>query len=147
MNRSFQCMKCNKNYSSKSSLCNHNKKFHNTDNKNSQVLTRNTQDTTRKSQEISSIDKPPNNETECGYNCRFCNKKYKIQQSRWYHETVCKEKQRQEKEKEEEKHRKEQEIQLKEKENLIKEKELDVKLKITEEKILRHQLRLQNSTV
>ena len=29
MNNSFQCMQCNKYYSSKSSLCNHNKKFHN----------------------------------------------------------------------------------------------------------------------
>jgi hypothetical protein len=27
----FRCNSCNKNYASKSSLCNHNKKFHNSD--------------------------------------------------------------------------------------------------------------------
>jgi uncharacterized membrane protein YukC len=59
------CKICNKYYSSQSSLCNHNKKFH-SDNilKSSDNILKN-------------------------YNCRKCNKIFKNIKTRWSHEKMC----------------------------------------------------------
>jgi len=62
MEKEYSCLKCNKSYSSSSSLSNHNNKFH-------------------KAVVVST----PNL-----YKCRFCDKFYSIYQSRWFHEQKCK---------------------------------------------------------
>ena len=72
----FRCNKCNKNYASQSSLCNHNKKFHNNNNKS--IIS-----------QISTNDKSNINKIKV-YDCRYCNKSYNHFQSRWKHEQSCK---------------------------------------------------------
>jgi hypothetical protein len=74
----LSCKICNKVYASMSSLCNHNKKFHS---KNKNGLTSNNN--------IIPID---NNIilSKKIYNCKYCNKNYNLQQSKWYHEQNCK---------------------------------------------------------
>jgi hypothetical protein len=69
----YKCNICNKNYSSKSSLCNHNKKFHNTQSAESQHLV--------------SISKQ-----KVSIKCKFCNVEYKHKQSKSRHEKICKKK-------------------------------------------------------
>jgi hypothetical protein len=81
--KKYTCNLCNKNYSSKSSICNHNKKFHKKISENLEKISEN-------------IGKPnvPNQtciETSKSYNCRKCNKYYNNIQSRWSHEKICKE--------------------------------------------------------
>jgi hypothetical protein len=82
-NKTYSCNICNKIYSSHSSLCNHNKKFHNKiscDNKLNISIN-------------SSYDKPNINQisvTKSKYNCEFCNKNYLHFQSRWRHQQKCK---------------------------------------------------------
>jgi hypothetical protein len=60
--KTHTCNLCNKNYASKSSLRNHNTKFH------------------KKSVETNIKS----------YNCRICNKLYNNSNSRWKHEKICK---------------------------------------------------------
>jgi hypothetical protein len=72
----FRCNICNKNYASQSSLCNHNKKFHNNNNKS--IIS-----------QISTNDKSNINVIK-EYDCRYCNKSYNHFQSRWKHEQSCK---------------------------------------------------------
>ena len=69
------CNICDKVYASKSSLCNHNKKFHSENNKNSPQMI-----------DVSPVKivKSPN------YDCRYCNKEYNNKNSRWSHEQKCK---------------------------------------------------------
>ena len=74
----YSCKICNKNYSSQSSLCNHNKKFHDV---NNQPLSTN-------NQLLSTNNQPIINQNK--YTCRYCNKIYNILQSRWKHEQKCK---------------------------------------------------------
>lgn len=63
------CSLCNKNYSSQRSYLNHRRRFH----------------------EMFFIDKDRRRDQTNGcYNCKYCKKEYKIAQSRWYHEKVCK---------------------------------------------------------
>ena len=72
----YHCSICIKNYSSKSSLCNHTKKFHSKNvNQSLSVET--------------SIDNQPSS-VFTFYACRFCKKEYKHIQSRWKHEVKCK---------------------------------------------------------
>ena len=130
----LHCKNCNKYYSSKSSLCNHNKKFHNINNicfshyqPKYQPLSATT---SAKNQPISAIDQPFINYDDNGvkkYCCRYCKHGYIHIQSRWKHEQKC---------------------------NLNKknDKELDLKLakenniRLKEEaEILRLKLKLQNS--
>ena len=68
----FRCKLCNKNYSSASSLCNHNKKFHN-DNvlKSSDNVLKSSDDNIKK------------------YCCRKCNKTFFNVKTRWSHEQIC----------------------------------------------------------
>lgn len=79
----YKCEKCNKNYASYQSLWNHNKIKH-TPNSNqgtpncNQGTPNSNQGTTKNNQQI------------VNYHCKYCNKSYKIQQSRWKHEQKCK---------------------------------------------------------
>ena len=75
VNETFKCNICNKNYKSKNSLGNHNRKFH------------------PKIKPNISLDKPfyKSDISQNGlYKCQFCNKNYKHFQSRWKHEKKCK---------------------------------------------------------
>jgi hypothetical protein len=69
----FTCIICNKCYSSQSSLCNHNKKFHTNNNTNC------TSKCTSKC--TSNINK-----------CKYCFKNYSSRQNKWNHEQKCKNK-------------------------------------------------------
>jgi len=80
----FTCNICIKYYSSKSSLCNHNKKFHNT------KCTSNVHTCTSKSTSNVTTSNTKN------YNCKFCNKKYSSRQNKWNHEKTCKNKENKE---------------------------------------------------
>jgi hypothetical protein len=75
----YKCTICNKEYSSQSSLCNHNKKFHknNIVECNTNVIPCNT-------------TVIPTNTKE--YKCTYCNKNFKMRQYRWKHEQKCKSK-------------------------------------------------------
>jgi hypothetical protein len=76
--RDFGCNICNKYYSSKSSLCNHNKKFHNINTKKCQVMS-------SKSQIISSkIHNSKNNII-----CENCNKNFNTRQAKSFHKKKC----------------------------------------------------------
>ena len=55
----FDCFICNKQYSNKGSLCNHNRKFHN------------------------------NKQKKTTHECKFCNKEYSLYKSKWKHEKKC----------------------------------------------------------
>ena len=72
--KQYRCNICNKHYASNSSLCNHNKKFHN-DNSKRNV----------------SIRKQNVNISECKKNiCVYCNKLFACKQSKWKHAKTCK---------------------------------------------------------
>ena len=73
----YKCNVCNKNYSSRSSLCNHNKKFHNVNS------TKNTQITTN------TPPKPTKNNEAI---CDFCNKIFSRNDSLKRHKEKCKKK-------------------------------------------------------
>jgi hypothetical protein len=64
----FNCEKCNKVYSTASSLSNHKKKYHN---------------------DIDYYGKRIKNNEDNLYYCRYCDKKYKNRNSRWVHENKC----------------------------------------------------------
>jgi hypothetical protein len=82
----FSCNICNKNYASKSSLCNHNKKFHNT--KNIENVSKYMHNISKNMHNVSKINE--NNEKK---NCKFCNKEFSSTQNRWKHENrSCKQK-------------------------------------------------------
>ena len=74
------CNICNKYYASKSSLCNHNKKFHNN---NSMMKSESSLIKSDNSLIKYEVDQKK-------YECRKCNKIYFNKQSRWSHEKKCK---------------------------------------------------------
>ena len=78
------CNICNKIYASKSSLCNHNKKFHkiNVINSNTNVINSNTNVINSNTNVINSNTKE--------YNCKYCNKIFTMRQYKWKHEQQCK---------------------------------------------------------
>ncbi len=76
--KEFRCKICDKTYSSASSLCNHNKKFHNKLN-NTPIIHDNTLDNTQ----IIHCKK---------YKCHTCKKTFNNFQNRWKHEKICKQK-------------------------------------------------------
>jgi hypothetical protein len=77
----YTCNYCNKFYSSKSSLCNHNKKFHKCIN--------NTHNTLHNT--LHNTHNTLHNTLDNIYSCRFCNnKEFKNYQNRWKHEKICK---------------------------------------------------------
>ena len=122
-NSHFSCNICNKYYSSKSSLCNHNKKFHN--NILPQNTTKNVNLTTNIPQNLKLI-------------CNFCNKHFSRVDSKNRHEKNCKTKIND--------NTKEMELikleQLKEQARIKKD---EIRLKKEEAAILRLKLKLQNS--
>jgi hypothetical protein len=82
-NTIFSCNLCNKIYSSKSSLCNHNKKVHNELKNN--IIT-----------PIKPPDNPiviPTNQNK-KYLCTYCNYEFNHAQNRWRHEQKCKNKEK-----------------------------------------------------
>jgi len=73
----FKCDICNKKYKHQPSLSRHNRKFH------------------TKNQLLSTFDKlKSTNNQPCvfKYHCKYCNKGYNINQSKWKHEKTCKNK-------------------------------------------------------
>jgi hypothetical protein len=80
-----RCILCNKVYSSRSSLCNHNKKFHNTISKQKVNISKHT------GQQKVNISKHEdiilNTDVK---SCKYCNKIFSCKQSRWRHEKTCK---------------------------------------------------------
>jgi len=80
----FRCNLCNKEYSSKSSICNHNKKFHNI---NLSIYKPNISNKSAYNKPNISLSLALNKPK---YNCEFCNKNYLHFQSRWRHEQKCK---------------------------------------------------------
>lgn len=124
LNNKLCCKICNKIYKSKSSLCNHNKKFHNNLNlKKSEI----------EYTETESSPKKCNLSTVIDYSCRYCKKMYYNKNSRWSHEQKCKNiiKETNELDK------------LKED---TKQKELLLQIKKEETKILELKLKLERST-
>ena len=78
--KQYKCKTCNKYYSSKSSLCNHNKKFHYENKSNINIIDR--------SSVITNNSIITNNLIKCNY----CDNIYKHKQSKWKHEQKCKNK-------------------------------------------------------
>lgn len=66
-NKLFMCIICNKEYRSYKSLWNHNKIYHKLNTIENEII-----------------------QVKKTYNCKYCNKIYKIKQSKYYHEKKCK---------------------------------------------------------
>jgi hypothetical protein len=73
----FRCNNCNRTYASKSSLCNHNKKFHNYD-----VVNKGTYEVHK--EVLCGTTK--NNKSQC----KFCNKLFNDRSNKYKHEKICK---------------------------------------------------------
>jgi hypothetical protein len=128
-NVKIRCNLCNKSYSSKSSLCNHNKKFHSINEiKNSDNILKSSDNILKNSDNILN-----NVQSKKIYKCRICNNIFNNIKTRWSHEQKCKTKSNQDTLKEKEL---ELELQIKKEEAKIKKEEAD---------ILRLKLKLQNS--
>ena len=83
----FSCKICNKKYASMSSLCNHNKKFHNINiSQITQNTTKITQNTTKITQNTTKIT-----QISAKNNCKYCNKILSRNDSKLRHERKCKE--------------------------------------------------------
>lgn len=82
VSKTYKCNICNKNYKSKNSLGNHNRKFHP---KNKQLSTKNQQKLTQ-----NKLFSTNNQLLTHKYHCKYCNKGYNINQSKWKHEKTCK---------------------------------------------------------
>jgi hypothetical protein len=87
INKTFRCNFCNRNYSSLSSLCNHNKKFHSIESEHTSDKLRNTSEDIRKRSDEILITSDMNKPKE--YNCRKCNKVFSNVKTRWSHEQKC----------------------------------------------------------
>ena len=79
LNPDIQCKICNKHYTSRHSLYNHNRKYH-----SKEKLTNVTKKLPIVNQKVTSVN-------IVTFNCRDCNKEYLIRQSCWKHEQKCKE--------------------------------------------------------
>ena len=84
LNNKLCCNICNKNYKSKSSLCNHNKKFH-----CKTVLTISNNNLTKSNNVLNKSSDNLNNLIKT-YNCRYCIKDFIKVKTRWAHEKKCK---------------------------------------------------------
>ena len=83
--KEYLCKICNKNYASASSLCNHNKKFHNNVQKNNDQLL------STSGQLLSTSGQLLSTKNKCDVlECKYCNEKFNIRQTRWKHEQKCK---------------------------------------------------------
>jgi hypothetical protein len=132
--KKYPCKKCDKLYSSHSSLCNHNKRFHSINILDSQKVNSGqpkvNPSVIQNSRLNSLIDEKENN-----YTCRYCDNEYKYKQSRWKHEIKCKIKM----DKINEEILKQKEENIKQKEECIKQKEESIKQK---DEIIRLQKKL-----
>ncbi len=84
---------CDKVYSSASSLCNHNKKFHNVCviQRNNYVITSNKNVISNNENTIpNNTNVIPNNKVNNEYICCYCKKPFKMRQYRWKHQQTCK---------------------------------------------------------
>ena len=126
----FTCNICDKNYSSHSSLCNHNKKFHQNNIKNKQPITTSQQPITTNNQLLTTNEQLIT--TNKIYSCVYCNKIYNIQQSKWKHEQKCK-------------NIKQNNLELDKIKEETKQKEIELLLKKEEAKILQLKLKLQQA--
>ncbi len=166
----FPCKICNKSYSSHSSLCNHNKKFHQNNNIEIQISSSKVVHSNPVSSPISNPQSNPTtnelDKKEILYSCRYCTKQYSNRQNRWKHEQKCniinENNLELDKIKEETK-QKEVELLLKKEERLLKKEEariLQLKLKLQQadkvdnitlnklnKMLLKHNNRIKNSTV
>jgi hypothetical protein len=172
MNNFPYCKICNKYYSSKSSLCNHNKKFHtviNQKNVNSNHFidsgNHESNHCLDEGNNIGNDDVEEDDEMvtkQYCLTCKFCHKEFTHKNNRWRHEKNCKEKKKKENEKKikeeiNERKNKELDLKLKKKEIILKKEEVKAKkeearakreeanIKKEEAKILKLQLKLQNS--
>jgi uncharacterized C2H2 Zn-finger protein len=134
--KTFRCNNCGKTYSSKSSLCNHVKKFHNTVVTESNGLNINNQNLGTENTIVNNtkiIESNNNNKLKC----KYCNKLFKHKQNKYEHQkNVCEPKDIKNKEL----------LKLKDEANQKKEElELQLKLKEKEESILKLKLKLEKS--
>ena len=84
----YNCKKCNKPFASHSSLCNHNKRFHN---KKDIVMT--LPDTNANANmTLNSIVADTNKIVTTKYCCKFCKKNFSFRQNKYQHEKICKQK-------------------------------------------------------
>lgn len=90
--KNFQCKLCLKFYSSKSSLCNHNKRFHNDGERDKEKVNLGKPKVNIKVNIKSSFSQPEIAKDErCKtFLCKFCNKDFFYKQSKWRHEKNCK---------------------------------------------------------
>ena len=130
----IRCNLCNKQYSSQSSLCNHNKKFHNNNNCNSiPIVSNNIPIVSESIPNVSIVNVDKNT-------CKICNKKYSSPQNRWKHEQKCKNNNQLSNELDKlNAENKQKELNI----ELIKE---EIKLKKEESKILQLKIKLEKST-
>ena len=80
----FRCNICSKHYASRSSLCNHNKKFH-----NNNIIKCNTNVIKCNTERNTNVIKCNTKENKLYY-CSNCNKSFLMRQYRWKHEQKCK---------------------------------------------------------
>ena len=76
-NDHFKCNTCNKYYSSRSSICNHNKKFHSESKSKVSIISK------------SCVCKSKSNTINNSIKCKYCDNIYKHKQSKWKHEQKC----------------------------------------------------------
>lgn len=127
------CKLCNKNYSSKSSLCNHNKKFHN--NSTTTICQENGKKWKESGKKCQENDKNSPLEKTTNISCEFCKKIFNSRQGKNYHIKKCTIKLQ--RDKVEQQNRSDYEVKLKQ--------EYELKLKSEEAKILKLKLKIQNS--
>ena len=82
VDNTFICKICKKYYKSRNSLGNHNRKFHP---KDKHISTTNQLKST-----LDKLNSTFNQLSTYKYNCKYCNKGYNINQSKWKHEKTCK---------------------------------------------------------
>jgi hypothetical protein len=123
----YSCNICNKQYASQSSLCNHNKKFHDNNNKNNNKVLESSQNSLETSQNILKSSQHIKI-----YNCKYCNKQYNNVKTRWGHQQKCK-------------NIKQNNNELDKLKEENKQKELEIILKKEEARILKLKLKLQQA--
>jgi len=150
----YSCNICNKQYASQSSLCNHNKKFHQNNLLNNKKVLISSEKVPNNSEKVQN-----NSDNIKKYNCKYCNNLYFNIKTRWSHEQKCKNTKQNNNELDklkEENKQKELEIILKKEEARI----LNLKLKLQQadkvdnitlnklnKMLLKHNNRIKNSTV
>ena len=84
----FRCNICNKNYASKSSLCNHNKKFHKFI--DIKITLNDTKITLNDTKYDTKCDTKMIQKNIKKYSCDHCSKTFNFRQNKYQHEKICK---------------------------------------------------------